>query len=161
MSTGRFRTGRTAVPTAHLKGGRLEWSSRVLLKPCNPHNHRLETFLAALLPGPLLLPTTLSFRLPGHMGDLGVLWHLGHATFNVAQFKAHFWGIQQRNFLGLPFTANVPVEALPVALPNITSYQIKPSFGFLNPTLCSSVLLLDCLSLLLLIMCFLFMCELQ
>lgn len=94
------------------------------------------------------------------MGDWGALWHLGHATFNVAQFKVHFQGIQQWNFLGLPFTTNVPVEALPVALPIITSYQLMPKFGFLNPILCNSALLLDCLSLLPPTMCFLLMCEL-
>lgn len=92
------------------------------------------------------------------MGYLGAQWHLGHAAFNIAQFKAHFQGISTIpvEVFGLPFT-NVPVEALPVALPIITSYQFKPSFGFLSPILCSSALLLDCLSLLSPIMCFLFM----
>lgn len=45
-------------------------------------------------------------------GDLGALWHSGHAAFNIAQFKAHFQGIQQWNCLGLLFTANISVEAL-------------------------------------------------
>lgn len=68
------------------------------------------------------------------MGGLGALWHLGHAAFNVAQFKAHFQGIQQWNFLGLPFTTNVSVEAIPVALPIITSYQLKPVLAFFIPS---------------------------
>lgn len=47
---------------------------RVLLKPCNPHNHRLETFLAALVPGPLLLLLLLPSHLHSHV--TWVVWGL-------------------------------------------------------------------------------------
>lgn len=55
--------GSPGVPIAHLKGDRLEWSSReCCLNPANPHDHRLETFLAAVVPVPQLLPSPLDFH---------------------------------------------------------------------------------------------------